>query len=66
MDSALRHIGPIPWMDPPPDTLSTPVGFVVAGGGGSLFMLAGSRGLAGYTGPYCSKDSGKTWARFCA
>jgi hypothetical protein len=66
MNSALHHVGPIPEMAPPADALNTPVGFVAAGGGGRLFMLAGSRGLPGYTGPVCSRDGGKTWARFCA
>lgn len=63
--AALRHVGPIPEMEPSPDALSTPVGFVLAGGGGRLFMLAGFRGIASYAGPYCSADGGRTWARFC-
>lgn len=65
LTSGLRHIGPIPEMEPSPDVLSTPVGFVLAGGGGRLFILAGSRGNPNYTGPYCSRDGGKSWARFC-
>jgi hypothetical protein len=61
---SLRHVGPIPEMDPT-TSRETPAGFVAAGGGGRLFMLAGDRYSPAYVGPYCSRDGGKTWARFC-
>jgi hypothetical protein len=61
---SLRHVGPIPEMAPN-SSRETPTGFLVAGGAGRLFMLAGGRYNPEYTGPYCSRDGGKTWARFC-
>jgi hypothetical protein len=60
----LRHTGAIP----PTSTggyRDTAAGLLAAGGGGRLFMLTGDRGSPEYTGPYCSRDGGRSWARFC-
>jgi hypothetical protein len=60
----LRHHGPIPELAPNLER-ETPDGFLVAGGAGRLFLLAGGARDPDYNGPYCSRDGGKTWAKLC-
>ncbi len=59
-----RHVGPMPAIEPG-EGRWIPGGFIAAGGNGRLFLLAGGRHHPGYSGPYCSRDGGKTWNRFC-
>lgn len=61
--ASLRHVGSVPDMAPGASR-STPTGFIAVGGG-RIFMLAGGRYTPDYTGPYCSTDGGKTWAKLC-
>ncbi len=67
INAQLDRVGAIPETAGGGSPLRTPRNFIAAGGGGRLFILAGDVGyLPGtYTGPYCSRDGGRTWAKFC-
>lgn len=60
----LRHTGSMPATSPG-DYRATAAGFVVAAGAGRLFLLTGGPRDPDYSGPYCSRDAGRTWARTC-